>query len=74
MACQQVGGGWNFFSTFGWSTRSPFSRQGLAFVFHSVVFVCVLCFDSLRVFWHVLFGCFCDSLSVAGVRMQDPGF
>ena len=64
------GGGWNFFSTFGWSTRSPFSRQGLAFVFHSVVFVCVLCLDSLsvllaRVVWLFLCFSFCRWCSYA---------
>ena len=33
MASRQEGGGRNLFPTFGWSTRSPFSRRGLAFVF-----------------------------------------
>ena len=49
MASRPEGGGGNLFPTFGWSTRSPFSRRGLAFVFRCVVFsVCFLCFDSLR--------------------------
>ena len=42
MASRQEGGGWNPFSTFGWSARSPFSRRGLA-----LFFLCVVCFDSL---------------------------
>ena len=37
MAIRQEGGGRNLFPTFGWSTRSPFSRRGLAFVFLCVV-------------------------------------
>ena len=49
MACQQEGGGWNFFSTFGWSTRSPFSRRGLAAFLLCCVFAGFLCFDNLRV-------------------------
>ena len=58
MASQQEGGGRNLFPTFGWSTRSPFSRRGLAFVFLSVV--CYVWFFALIAYvccWHVLFVC-----------------
>ena len=78
MASRQEGGGRNLFPTFGWSTRSPFSRRGLAFVFFVLFVVCGLCFDNLRVLLarvvclfvclFVLFSFFrCCSL-------QDPGF
>ena len=48
MARRPEGGGWNLFPTFGWSTRSPFSRRGLALFFFVLFVVSVLCFDSLR--------------------------
>ena len=38
MASRQEGGGRDFFLAFGGSTRSPFSRRGLA-----LVFLCVVC-------------------------------
>ena len=76
MASRQEGGGRDFFLALGGSTRSPFSRRGLAFVFFVLFDVCVLCFDNLMcvagsVF---LFVCLYVFLSVLSfVRLQDPG-
>ena len=66
MANRQEGGGRNLFPAFGWSTRSPFSRRGLAFVFFVLCVVCGLCFDYLR----VLLACFFSSCKTLVV---DPG-
>ena len=64
MASRQEGGGRNLFPTFGWSTRSPFSRRSLAFVFFVLCVVCGLSFDNLRVLLaRVFFQCF----------LQEPG-
>ena len=78
MASRQEGGGRNLFPTFGWSTRSPFSRRGLAFVFFVLCVVCGLSFDNLRVLLARVSGClFCFSLCLfcafCKTLVVDPG-
>ena len=65
MASRQEGGGRDFFPAFGRSTRSPFSRRGLALVFLCVVCCeCFLCFVNLRVLldWFFLVVCFVSAV------------
>ena len=78
MACQHEGGGWNFFSTFGWSTRSPFSRRGLAAFLLCCVFAVFLCFDNLRVLlervvWLFMWFSFCFFFALCKTLVVDPG-
>ena len=77
MASRQEGGGRNLFSALGWSTRSPFSRRGLAFVFLSVVCCTCCALITYVCCWLVLCVClFCVPsvfVSVGKTLVFDPG-